>query len=142
MTDRQQLELGFSAPEAPRAGRLRHHHVRSHETVDEAIAGEARAIRQEDVLVAWFEVQTYVLPSVRFTPSQVWKLLGEGLGWPLTSCRRACSNATRDGRLVHHPEDRRDGLYGAKEGTWSLADGTRNENATTELALHGRRDTQ
>lgn len=136
-----QLELGFVAPEAPRTARLRHHHVRAHQPADEALAGEQRAIRQEEVLVAWFEVQSYVLHDVRFTPSQVWKMLGEGLGWPLTSTRRAMTNATNAGLLVHHQDDRREGLYGAREGTWSLAtDGNRQENETPQLALRTRED--
>jgi hypothetical protein len=137
VTDRAQLELGFAAPEAPRAGRLRHHHVRAHESVDEALAGEKRAARQEVAVLAWFQQQTACLPGFRATPSQVHSALGEGLRCPVQSIRRALTNLVTAEKLSHHPEDRRPGPWGAREGCWALAhpDATRHENATAETEL-------
>lgn len=113
----QQLGLGFDAPEAPRTAALRHHHVRAHETVEEAQAGEHRAQRQEDVVLEWFRAQP---AGSRHAPTDVWAALERRLRWPLTSARRAITNLTTAGLLVHHEADKRPGLYGSSQGTWSL----------------------
>jgi hypothetical protein len=42
--------------------------------------------------------------------------------WPITSVRRALTNLTNRGLLIHHKADRRPGPFGAKESTWSLAE--------------------
>lgn len=92
------------------------YHVRSHQTVAEVLAGEAKAQRQEDIVLEWFKGH----PTIRATPSEVWRW--EVLGtWPLTSVRRAITNLTKRGWLVHYKADRRPGPYGANESTWGLA---------------------
>lgn len=120
----EQLGIGFEAPEAPRTSALRHHHVRAHETAEEALAGERAAAGQEVEVLRWWRVQDGRRPGVRFSPSEVWKAVGEPRSWPLTSVRRALTNLTNEAEppiLVHHPEDKRPGLFGRGEGTWSLA---------------------
>ena len=90
------------------------------ESPAEALTGDARALRQEDALLAWFRLA----PGKRFTPSEVHELAG--LRCPITSIRRALTNLSTptpdrpEPPLVHHPEDRRPGPYGARESTWSL----------------------
>lgn len=84
------------------------------ESPSEALAGDERAVRQEEALLAWFRLE----PGRRFTPSEVHELAG--LRCPLTSIRRALTNLTDRCDLVHHREDRRVGPYGARESTWSL----------------------
>ena len=119
---KEQLALAL-APEAPRRRRsaaLRAFHPRL-ESPAEALAGEARAVRQEEKILGWFRLR----PGRRFTPSEVHALAG--LRCPPTSIRRALTTLStpREGRpdppLQHHPEDRRMGPYGAKESCWSLA---------------------
>lgn len=111
-----QIPIGFGAPEAPRAAALRRHHVRSHQTVEEAQAGELRAARQQDVILSWFGWTG----GDRWTPSEVHTAVSGG-EWPLTSTRRALTNLTKAGKLVHHPHERREGPFGVKESTWSAA---------------------
>jgi hypothetical protein len=115
----RQLGLDLRPPDPPRrrrAGALRSFHVRSHMTVGEATGAETRAAGQEEEITDWFCRQP---AGARFTPSEVWRAFQR---WPLTSVRRALTNlAHPDVRiLVHHEADRRLGLYGKKESTWSL----------------------
>lgn len=116
MIPRAQLTLdllgGRPQPMAP----ARSYHVRSHQTAAEVQAGEANANRQEDTVLGWFKTH----PAVRVTPSEFWRWEVVAK-WPLTSVRRALSNLTRQGWLVHYRADRRPGLYGANESTWGLA---------------------
>jgi hypothetical protein len=112
----KQLGLGLEAPQKPRTGALRSYHVQSHVPVPEALEGERRAVRQEDLLLTWF--RSDLRPGRRFTPSEVHNHFGQ---WPLTSIRRALTNLTTLGLLTHHKADRRPGPFGAKESTWSLA---------------------
>lgn len=102
-----------STPEPER----RSFHVRSHVTAIEAQEGEARAKRQEDVILALFQRL-----RCRLTPSEVWfDDCCWNRGWPLTSVRRALSNLTRRGLLIHYKADRRPGPMGSKESAWGLA---------------------
>lgn len=112
-----QLALGFDAPEAPRAAVLRHHHVRSHQPAEEAVAAEHRAKGQAAEILAWLDAR----PGRRFTPSEVHAALGGNAWGPINSVRRSLTNLTTMGDLVHHPTDRRAGPWGAPESTWSLA---------------------
>lgn len=107
-----QLGLFDRTPPEPEAPSF---HVRSHVTVSEAEEGERRAQRQEDLLLEWF--RSY--PDARPTPSELW-MIEICKGWPLTSVRRALSNLTRAGYLVHYKADRRPGPYGANESCWGL----------------------
>lgn len=107
------LEL-VDPPKRGRAGALRSFKARSHVPVAEALAGEAAAARQEDLILDWFRR----FPTSRVTPSE----LGRSFpSWPITSIRRALTNLTDAGELRHDPKDRRPGPYGAKESTWGLA---------------------
>jgi hypothetical protein len=108
------LDLAAEMPPAPARTR-RSFHVRSHVTAEEAQAGEARARTQEAVILGWFRLE-----RARLTPSEVHSICRE---WPLTSIRRALTNLTTAGLLTHHPGDRRPGPFGAKESTWSIAEG-------------------
>lgn len=106
-------------PRQERTGALRSFHTRSQPvTVDEALAGEKKAERQEDLILEWFRYQP---PGARFTPSAVHDVF-VARGWPLTSVRRALTNLSGGDApaLEHHPTDRRPGPFGAKESTWSL----------------------
>jgi len=103
-------------PKARRTAALRSFHARN-ESPAEALAGEARAARQEAAILGAFQAfaGTY---GGRMTPSQVAELFP---AWPLTSIRRALSTMTSWGLLRKHPEDRRQGPRGARECTWGLA---------------------
>jgi hypothetical protein len=123
----KQLELELSDPPRPprrrRAAALESFHVQSHMPVDEVLAGEREAARQEAAILGYFETfrrTTLVAGGVpgRFTPSEVAGMFPD---WPITSIRRAMTNLTTRGKLVHHRKDRRPGPHGAKESTWSLA---------------------
>lgn len=105
-------------PRQPREGALRSFHAQHvHMTVEEAKAGEKRASRQEIAVLAHFRS----LPAgTRLTPSELWKAMGGEAFWPVTSCRRALTNATQRGDLVHHKADRIEGPWGALESKWSL----------------------
>lgn len=99
-------------PKALRTSGLRSF-VPSLESPQEALDGEARANRQEAALLAW------MTPGTRYTPSEIDERAG--LGCPLTSVRRALTVLTGKGLLRHHPQDRRQGPYGSRQSTWSLA---------------------
>lgn len=119
MTSQLPLDLtGGPAPKEPKPPRS--FHVRSHTTVDEAEAGEARAQTQEAAILQWFRLQDVAVPGVRFRPSQVHDVFDQ---WPITSIRRALSNLTsaNPSKLTHWPGDRGEGPLGAKESTWSLS---------------------
>lgn len=120
IADDHQLPLPLaSAPQAKRTAALRSFKAR-HETAEEALAGEAKAQRQEDIILE--HMRKDWKPYMRWTPSQLndqWHL-GK-YGWPITSIRRALTNLTAKGLLRKHPEDRRLGPRGSKECTWSLA---------------------
>lgn len=90
------------------------------ESPDEALAGEARAQRQEAVLLEWFRAGDLLAAGLRWTPSEIHNRPAFRT-WPLTSVRRALTNLTARGYLVHHKADRRQGPRGARESTWSLA---------------------
>lgn len=114
-----QLPLGFEEqPPRRRPRRARSFHVRSHMTVEDVAAGEAKAQGQDALVLRQFK------PGARLTPSDVQWLLTEHEPPPaplLTSIRRSLTNLTKRGQLVHHPADRRPGPRGSKESTWSLA---------------------
>lgn len=117
---RSQLGLFDSPPPSRRrAAALRSFHARHQPvTVDEALEGERKAERQEDLILDWFRYQP---PGARFTPSEVHAVF-LAHGWPITSVRRALTNLSSGETppLEHHPADRRSGPLGAKESTWSL----------------------
>jgi hypothetical protein len=83
--------------------------------VPEAQEGERKAQRQEDLVLEWFRAH----PGARVTPSELkrWEIAAR---WPLTSVRRALSNLTHAGYLVHYKAERRPGPYGANESCWGL----------------------
>lgn len=64
----KQLALGLepNPPRQSRTGSLRSYHARSHVTPAEAIAGEARAQRQEERVLAWMRAN-----RGRWTPWEV-----------------------------------------------------------------------
>lgn len=114
----QQLGLPLDDAPAPARKPRRSFHVRSHVTVEEALAGERKAQRQDRRVLEVFR------PGQRLTPSQVHGLLCDETGPPaplLTSIRRSLTNLTRRGVLVHYRADRRPGPRGARESTWGLA---------------------
>jgi hypothetical protein len=119
MKDQLPLQLVPPPPSRRRKAALLAFHPRL-ESPAEALAGETRALRQEEALLAWFRLA----PGKRFTPSEVHRLAG--LACPLTSIRRALTNLSTPTQdrpeppLAHHREDRRPGPYGARESTWSL----------------------
>lgn len=101
-------------PDPPAPKRSRAYHVHGgHATAEEHAAGTARAETQMDRVVTFFRERK----GERFTPWQV----SAALGIHIVSCRRAISNATRDGLLLHHRADRRPGPMGEKCGTWEAA---------------------
>lgn len=106
------LDMG-DAPREPRKAALRSFHPRL-ENVEEALAGEARAMSQEQALLEWFRQ----LPGRRFTASEVHGR--SGAKGPLTSTRRALTNLAKRGEILHHRTDRRPGPFGARESLWSL----------------------
>jgi hypothetical protein len=110
----QQLGLQLEdVASTPRRRQRRAYHVRSHATLPEAQAGEKRAHRQEDHVLAWFRAH----PG-RWTPWDV----AEALGICINSARRSCTNLTYRGLLVHQRADRRPaGPYGQRSGTWEVA---------------------
>jgi hypothetical protein len=125
----QQLALQLDDAPAPRPGRPRSHHVRSHQTVEEAAMGEERAQRQEAAVLNLMRAFRNVAQATRaapgrWTPSEVAAMFP---AWPITSIRRALTNLSTarpgqpDPPLVHYPADRRPGPHGAKESTWGLA---------------------
>jgi len=108
-------------PKAWRASALRNFHAR-HETAEEALAGEAKAQRQEDAILDFYRYYLIGRRGRRATPSQVHEaMLLREHPWPLTSIRRALTNLTKAGKLRHFPADRRPGPLGAMESTWGLA---------------------
>lgn len=113
-----QAVLDFALPlRTPRT--LSSYHVSSPATtLPEALAGEKRARSQEAAIFRLF----YGLDGEHLTPSEVANKVNRGRErpWPLTSIRRALTNMTKRGLLVHHPYDRRPGPYVALESTWSL----------------------
>jgi hypothetical protein len=113
-----QLPLGFESPTAPRSSGLRSFHANASTTVDEALAGEARAKAQDDRVLSWFGW----VGGARFTASEVHTALGGDAGFgPLTSLRRSLTGLAKAGKLQHHRADRRPGPRGARETTWSRA---------------------
>lgn len=115
----EQSRLDFDAPTQPRTAALESFHVRSHMTAEEALEGERRANRQEALVLAYLRSRP---PGLRVTPSALWSALGGEAFGPLTSLRRALTNLTVRGVLVHHQQERRVGPYGSKESCWSLAE--------------------
>ncbi len=82
----------------------------------EQMAGAIKvAEQQEEVVLAIFRAH-----RVAKSPSQI-HAIGEqeGRKWLLTSVRRAITNLTNAGILVHMREHR-DGPYGRPEGLWAL----------------------
>lgn len=85
---------------------------------DEAIAAVRDAKRQEDAVLAFFRAA----PAGMFSPSQVFAACErQGKHWPLTSIRRAITNLTSAGALVHLRDMTRPGPYGKPETLWRLA---------------------
>lgn len=112
----RQLGLDLEPPRVPAA--LSSFHVRSEMTPAEALAGESRARTQEALILGWFEAEDRRRPGARFTPSDV----HAAFDWyELTSIRRALTNMTTAGDLVHWPKDRVPSPRGAMESRWSLA---------------------
>jgi hypothetical protein len=112
---KEQLGLALEpAPTAPRAAALRSFHTRRQPvTVPEALAGEQRAARQEELVLDFFR-----RTPGRWTPWQV----ADVLGLCINSARRSCTNLTAAGLLFHHARDRRPaGPYGQRSGTWEAA---------------------
>ncbi len=103
-------------PPEPTPGPAFHAHG-AHLTATDAQQAEAKAARQDEAVAAWFRLH----PGERVTPSELHARLVVAKAWPLTSVRRALSNATAAGLLAHHKADRRPGPYGSMESTWSLA---------------------
>lgn len=124
----EQLNLGLDdVPAIPRSGVLRRFHAKASTCLQDALDGERRAERQEEILMRWWGS---VGSQERFTPSEVHTHVSGGC-WPLTSTRRAITNLTKAGLLVHHPQIRRVGPFGVNESTWSLSDTGRTICATT-----------
>ena len=107
----EQLPLALATvPRRPRSSALRAFRPRL-ESPAEALAGEARAVRQEAAILGWF-----LAHPGRHAPSEVADAFPR---WPVTSVRRALTCMTRRGLLRHHREDRRPGPLGARESVWS-----------------------
>jgi hypothetical protein len=112
----------------------RSYFVRSHQTVDEILAGEEKAERQEVVLLKFFVLYGR---GACWTPSEI-HARPQFQRWPLTSVRRCLTVLTSKGELTHWPGDRRPSVKpeGGLESTWSLRDksaddlGLRNETPT------------
>lgn len=104
-------------PTKPRTADLRHAHFQSHVGVEEAIAINAKAARQDEAILDFFRVRD-LCADRRWTPSEVHAEFPQFL---LTSVRRSLSTMAARGLLVHHPSDRRMGPYGCGESCWSLA---------------------
>lgn len=119
-----QLDLGMedAPPRRRRTATLRHAHLQGQPvTVDEALLLEKRAGAQDARVLDVFRDRP---ASARLTPTQVTMSLldiGPEPAPLLTSVRRALSNLTRRGLLVHFPRDRRQGPRGSSESTWGLA---------------------
>lgn len=115
----KQLALALTdPPRRARTAALRSAHFRSSVPVEEALATEARAGRQDRRVLAVFR------SGDRLTPSQVHGLLCDETGPPaplLTSIRRSLTNLSKRGLLAHYPGDRRPGPRGSSESVWSLA---------------------
>jgi hypothetical protein len=109
------LDLAPGPPRRRRAGARSSFHVRSHVTAEEAAAGEARALGQEAAILGDFLIWG---PLARVTPSELHRYFPD---LPITSIRRALTNLTKRGRLIHYKADRRPGPHGAAESTWGLA---------------------
>jgi predicted transcriptional regulator len=111
----EQLGLDLDdAPKMPRRGALRSFHARGHVRPADALAGEARNRGQEECIHAWIRAQG---AGRRFTPREVHAAFP---GLELTSVRRALTDLTTAGRLVHYDEDLRRGPKGT-ESTWAVA---------------------
>ena len=81
-------------------------------TVEEAIAGEARARGQEMRVLAFLRLH----PGARFTPPEI----ADELGIPRdNSVARSLSDLKRDGLVRKHMDDRREGRWGVPNCTWS-----------------------
>jgi len=112
MTSQLALAFDAPAPKARRAAALRSFKARD-ESPAEALAGERRALGQEEILLAFFRDR----PGERFTP---WELT-ERFGICINSVRRALTQLTDRGDLIDHRTDRRpSGPYGQRSRTWSL----------------------
>lgn len=118
MADQLGLDLDEQpAPNPPR--RRRSYHVRSHQTVDEVVAGEHKASLQDARILDVFRRA----PGQRFTPSAVQDELIEMEPPPvplLTSVRRSITTLCTRGFLIHFKADRRPGPFGSKQSTWGL----------------------
>jgi Fe2+ or Zn2+ uptake regulation protein len=96
------------------------YHISSPATsLQEALAGEKRARGQEALVLALFQA----LDGEHLTPSEVCNKINQGRIKPilLWSVRRAITNLTTRGLLVHHKHDRRPGPYTSLQSTWGLA---------------------
>lgn len=120
---REQLPLGLDdvAPTPRRRQRLAFHAEHVHMTVEEAQAGEKKASAQDAAILRL--MQHPANAGHRWTPTEVWWSMGGDppTGWLKTSIRRALTNLTNRGLLIHYKADRREGPHGAKESTWGLA---------------------
>lgn len=104
----RQASLFDAAPVRPVPPSFHAQHC--HMPVEEAQAGERRALGQDAAILAWMRAH----PG-RHTPPEVAAAFPQ---WPLTSVRRSLSNSTRRGFLRHCRADRRPGVFGALNSTW------------------------
>ena len=120
-----QLDLVLEPPDPPRQERtaaLRAHHVRGHQTADEALAGEDQARRQEEAIMGFFQAFASTAATAgatpgRYTPSEVNAMFPQ---WPITSIRARITTLQRHGRLLKFKTERRRGPHGRQEWTWGL----------------------
>lgn len=109
-------QLSLLTPAAKTPATISSFHPNEGQPLAEALAGEARARSQEVVILEWIRRQG---EGARLAPSEVHEAFS---WWPKTSIRRALTNLTAKGQLVHFPRERVDGPHGSKESTWGLSE--------------------
>jgi len=92
---------------------MTYHNTLAHDG-DQLREYQAKALRQDDVILAWFE-ERY---SYGFTPSAINLLVLPNA--PLTSVRRSLNTLTNEGKLVKTDETR-NSEWGRPEHVWRLA---------------------
>lgn len=92
-----------------------HHHNTTNLNGADLKRVEAKASRQEDIILKLFKDHRYT----SFTAHEVWMHLGQQ--WPITSVRRAISNLScGNNALLRATGEMRDGGYGMKTNCWIL----------------------
>ena len=109
-------QLSLLEPPARVPATISSFHPNEGQPLAEALAGEERARSQEVCILEWMRRQPV---GARLAPSDVHEAFD---WWPITSIRRALSNLTKKGHLVHFPKERVDGPLGSKESTWGLSE--------------------